>query len=129
MQALIACLMCCVVTAGAAGAPPAASASDTAEAAEPLGYPTPLGLLRHFEQSMQRGDTESAMRCMDLSTIPPGVREEIGERLALQLALALERLPPVALEEQPKEDTLTLATTTVGDLTMRRRQHAGGERL
>ena len=129
MQALIACLLCCVVTAGAAGAPPAASASDTAEAAEPLGYPTPLGLLRHFEQSMQRGDTESAMRCMDLSTIPPGVREEIGERLALQLALALERLPPVALEEQPKEDTLTLATTTVGDLTMRRRQHAGGERL
>jgi len=71
---------------------------DSPEPVEALGYPTPLSVLRHFEQSMQRGDTDAAMRCMDLSSIPPGVRAEIGERFALQLALALERLPPVALE-------------------------------
>ena len=102
---------------------------DSPEPVEALGYPTPLSVLRHFEQSMQRGDTDAAMRCMDLSSIPPGVRAEIGERFALQLALALERLPPVALEEQPREDNLTLASTEVGDITVRRRSHAGGERL
>ena len=129
LQAWMACLLWILLTAGALAGPPADAAPDTTETSEPLGYPTPLGLLRHFEQSMQRGDTSSAMRCMDLGTIPPGVREEIGERLALQLALALERLPPVVLEEQPKEDSLVLASTSVGDVVMRRRQHAGGERL
>jgi len=121
--------LCLWMTAAALAAPPVAAASDPSDAPEPLGYPTPLALLRHFEQSMQRGDTDSAMRCMDLSTIPSGVRQEIGERLALQLALALERLPPVVLEDQPKDDTLTLATLSVGDLSMRRRTHAGDERL
>lgn len=129
LRALVACALCLWVTAVALAGPPTAAATDPSEAPEPLGYPTPMALLRHFEQSMQRGDTESAMRCMDLSTIPPGVREEIGERLALQLALALERLPPVTLEDQPKEDSLTLATMSVGDVTMRRRSATGGERL
>ncbi len=113
-----------------AGPPaPEAAPSDPSEQVEALGYPTPISVLRHFEQSMQRGDTDAAMRCMDLGSIPPGVRGEIGERFALQLALALERLPPVVLEEQPKEDSLTLASTEVGDITLRRRSHAGGERL
>ena len=111
--------------AAVAGPPAAAtSASEPAEQTEALGYSTPLSVLRHFEQSMQRGDTDAAMRCMDLSSIPPGVRGEIGERFALQLALALERLPPMSLEEQPKEDSLTLAATEVGDITLRRRAHA-----
>ena len=113
-----------------AGPPPATGATlDASEATEVLGYATPLSVLRHFERSMQQGDTDAAMRCMDLSSIPPGVRGEIGERFALQLALALERLPAVALEEQPKEDSLTLATTEAGDIILRRRSHAGGERL
>jgi MscS family membrane protein len=129
LRALVACALCLWVTAVALAGPPTAAATDPSEAPEPLGYATPMALLRHFEQSMQRGDTESAMRCMDLSTIPPSVHEEIGERLALQLALALERLPPVALEDQPKEDSLTLATMSVGDVTMRRRSAMGGERL
>ena len=113
-----------------AGPPPATGATlDASEATEVLGYATPLSVLRDFERSMQQGDTDAAMRCMDLSSIPPGVRGEIGERFALQLALALERLPAVALEEQPKEDSLTLATTEAGDIILRRRSHAGGERL
>ena len=120
----------CVSTAAFAGPPTASNAaSENPEQTEALGYSTPLSVIRHFEQSMQRGDTDAAMRCMDLGSIPPGVRGEIGERFALQLALALERLPPVVIEEQPKEDSLTLASTEVGDITLRRRSHAGGERL
>jgi MscS family membrane protein len=127
--ALVAVVLACAPAALAGPPAVAAQSSEPAEPSEALGYPTPLSVLRHFEQSMQRGDTDAALRCMDLSSIPPGVRQEIGERFALQLALALERLPPVSLEDQPKEDSLTLASTEVGDITLRRRSHAGGERL
>lgn len=128
---VVAWVACVSVVASAAAGPPeaATAAGDSGDPTEALGYATPLSVLRHFEQAMQRGDTDAAMRCMDLSSIPPGVRGEIGERFALQLALALERLPPVALEEQPKDDHLTLASLEAGDVTLRRRSHAGGERL
>ncbi len=99
------------------------------EAGEPDGYTTPGAVLRHFEQAMQAGDFDGAMRCMDLSRIPPGVRDEIGERMALQLALVLERIPPVKLEDNPKEDSLLLAGTDAGDVSLRRRTFAGGDRL
>jgi MscS family membrane protein len=78
---------------------------------------------------MHRGDVVAAMRCMDLSTIPPGVRGEIGERLTLQLALALERLPPVAIDDPSTDDAITLASLEAGDILIRRKSHAGGERL
>ena len=113
-----------LLTAAFAADPPPAT-----DAVESDGYTTPAAVVRHFEQSMQAGDFDAAMRCMDLNRIPPGVRDEIGERLALQLALVLERIPPVKLEDQPKEDGVVLATTEVGDVSLRRRASAGGDRL
>jgi|GEM_PF-2225569 len=107
----------------------AADLPGSAEAVEPDGFTTPRAVLRHFEQAMQAADFDGAMRCMDLSRIPPGVRDEIGERLALQLALVLERVPPVELEDAPKEDSLLLAGMEAGDVSLRRRTFAGGDRL
>lgn len=122
--------LCLLITVGArAGGSAPPTTTESADMSEALGYATPGSVLRHFEQAMQRGDTDAAMRCMDLSTIPPGVREEVGERFALQLALALERLPSVALDDNPKEDSVTLAVLDAGDISLRRRSHAGGEKL
>lgn len=121
---LVALLALWPALAACAAEPPA-----NADGEEVDGFTTPVAVIRHFEQAMQAGDFDAAMRCMDLSRIPPGVRDEIGERLALQLALVLERVPPVSLPTDPREDSLVLAATDGGDVSLRRRSFPNGDRL
>lgn len=109
--------------AWAADAPPQAESADA-----PQGYHSPRSALRHFETGVVTGDLDIAIRAMDLSEVPPGVRDEIGERLALQLALILERVPRMDVPEQFDGNVLILASTTNGDVTLREHTGTGGEK-
>jgi hypothetical protein len=109
--------------ARAAEAPPADSSSDV-----PQGYHSPRSALRHFEIGVVSGDLDIAIRAMDLSEVPPGVRDEIGERLALQLALILERVPRMEVPEKFDGSVLILVSTTSGDVTLRDHPGANGDR-
>ncbi len=109
--------------ARAAEAPQADGSPDV-----PQGYHSPRSALRHFENGVVTGDLELAIHAMDLSEVPPGVRDEIGERLALQLALILERAPRMEVPEKFDGSVLVLVSTTNGDVTLRDHPGANGDR-
>ena len=93
------------------------------------GYRSPDSVLSHFQRYVRDGDLDGAMRAMDLSSIAPGVRDEIGQRSALKLALVLERLPAVEVPKDLDADVFVLATTKHGDVTLRRHIGIGNEKL
>ena len=94
-----------------------------------VGYRSPDSVLSHFQRYVRDGDLDGAMRAMDLSSIAPGVRDEIGQRSALKLALVLERLPAVEVPKDLDADVFVLATTKHGDVTLRRHTGIGNEKL
>ncbi len=94
-----------------------------------VGYRSPDSVLSHFQRYVRDGDLDGAMRAMDLSSIAPGVRDEIGQRSALKLALVLERLPAVEVPKDLDADVFVLATTKHGDVTLRRHIGIGNEKL
>ena len=93
------------------------------------GYRSPDSVLSHFQRYVRDGDLDGAMRAMDLTSIAPGVRDEIGQRSALKLALVLERLPAVEVPKDLDADVFVLATTKHGDVTLRRHTGIGNEKL
>ena len=93
------------------------------------GYRSPDSVLSHFQRYVRDGDLDGAMRSMDLNSIAPGVRDEIGQRSALKLALVLERLPAVEVPKNVDADVFVLATTKHGDVTLRRHTGIGNEKL
>jgi MscS family membrane protein len=101
--------------------------SDGAEARQ--GFRSPLSALRHFEDGVVMDDLDLSIRALDLSELPPGVRDEIGERLALQLALILERLPRVDVPDKFDGEMLTLGSTVNGEIMLRRHVSPTGEKL
>jgi MscS family membrane protein len=94
-----------------------------------VGYRSPDSVLSHFQRYVRDGDLDGAMRAMDLTSIAPGVRDEIGQRSALKLALVLERLPAVEVPKDLDADVFILATTKHGDVTLRRHIGIGNEKL
>ncbi len=120
----VACAFMCNFT-HAEHATPSTSESITQVA----GYRSPDAVLSHFQRYVRDGDLEGAMRAMDLNSIAPGVRDEIGQRSALKLALTLERLPAVDVPKNLDADVFVLATTKHGDLTLRRHMGIGNEKL
>ena len=123
---VLAVICACILGARPAQAADAPQADVNADL--PQGYHSPRSALRHFETGVVSGDLDIAIRAMDLSEVPPGVRDEIGERLALQLALILERLPRMDVPEQFDGDVLILGSTTNGDVTLRQHAGSGGEK-
>ena len=107
----------------------AADSTEAEPVAEVRGFASPKSLLNHFMKSMHEGDLDAAMTCMDLETIPPGVRSEIGERFTLELALVLERLQCAEMPDATKEDLFTVASTGAGEIVLRCRTGRGNERL
>ena len=94
-----------------------------------VGYRSPDSVLSHFQRYVRDGDLDGAMRAMDLTSIAPGVRDEIGQRSALKLALVLERLPAMDVPKNVDADVFVLATTKHGDVTLRRHTGIGNEKL
>lgn len=106
------------------------AAKPTGEpAAQVAGYRSPNAVLTHFQRYVRAGDLDAAMRALDLSSIAPGVRDEIGEQSALKLALVLERLPEIDVPTNLDADVFVLVTTPRGDVTLRRHNGFGDEKL
>jgi len=127
VRALMCCALCvfiCNSTYAEEAAKP--TGESTAQVA---GYRSPNAVLSHFQRNVCAGDLDAAMRAMDLSSIAPGVRDEIGERSALKLALVLERLPAIDVPTNLDADVFVLATTPHGDVTLRRHNGIGDEKL
>ena len=124
-------LMCCAVCVFICNSTYAEEAAKpTSEStAQVAGYRSPNAVLSHFQRNVCAGDLDAAMRAMDLSSIAPGVRDEIGERSALKLALVLERLPAIDVPTNLDADVFVLATTPRGDVTLRRHNGFGDEKL
>ena len=124
-------LMCCAVCVFICNSTYAEEAAKPSSevTAQVAGYRSPNAVLTHFQRNVRAGDLDAAMRAMDLSSIAPGVRDEIGQQSALKLALVLERLPELDVPTNLDADVFVLATTPRGDVTLRRHNGFGDEKL
>ncbi len=130
-NACVRLLMCCAMLLCFSDFARADEAAKPTDQSSTLiaGYRSPDAVLSHFQRYVRDGDLDGSMRSMDLTSIAPGVRDEIGQRSALKLALVLERLPAVEVPKDLDADVFVLATTKHGDVTLRRHTGIGNEKL
>ncbi len=130
-NACVRLLMCCAMLLCFSDFARADEAAKPTDQSSTLiaGYRSPDAVLSHFQRYVRDGDLDGSMRAMDLTSIAPGVRDEIGQRSALKLALVLERLPAVEVPKDLDADVFVLATTKHGDVTLRRHIGIGNEKL
>ncbi len=97
--------------------------SHAALAREATDAPTPQACIVGLSQALREGDLGAASRFLDLSKLPPGARDEIGERASLSLGLVLDTLDAPGWRDPssltlPTDSELTLGTTPAGSIQL-----------
>jgi MscS family membrane protein len=76
---------------------------DRVEGRRLHGLGTPRETLSLFLTAVNQRDNAHAARCLDLSELPPSVRDNVGPVLAFKLKYVIDRLGRVYLQEVPND--------------------------
>jgi MscS family membrane protein len=78
-------------------------ARDRADREHAVQFDTARDTAVTFLNAVNTGDAALAARCLDLSELHPGARDELGPALALKLKFVLDRIGRVYVQEIPDE--------------------------
>ena len=85
---------------------------------------TPEACVAGMRKALVEGDLDAASRFLDLSQLPPGAADEVGQRAGLSLGLVLDALSAPgwrdasSLASQQNAREITLAQTAVGPIQL-----------